>query len=213
MDQPAQHDQHDQHDQSGQHGQHGQPEERPAGPSLPRPLLAVIIGLPVLLAVGVAAMGLVLGNGSSAEQDNPAATGPVALGPVPAPAAESAECTALLNGLPQQLVSNGVAQPRRELATPAPAGAMAWGTTQQGPVILRCGLDRPTELTPTSGLREVSGVRWLVVEGADAATWYVVDRPVYVALTVPNDAGTGPLQDVSEAVRTTLPAVGVRTSG
>jgi hypothetical protein len=76
--------------------------------------------------------------------------------------------------------------------------------------VLRCGLARPGELTPTSALREISGVRWLPVEGAVATTWYVVDRPVYVALTVPAGSGTGPLQDVSTTVDRTLPTRPVR---
>ena len=33
----------------------------------------------------------------------------------------------------------------------------------------------------------------------------VVDRPVYVALTVPEGSGTGPLQEVSDAVGEALP--------
>jgi hypothetical protein len=65
-------------------------------------------------------------------------------------------------------------------------------------VVLRCGLARPPELTPTAQLREISGVRWLPVQGEHAATWYLVDREVFVALTVPEGTGTGVLQGVSE---------------
>lgn len=42
-------------------------------------------------------------------------------------------------------------------------------------------------------------------EGIDASTWFVVDRPVYVALTVPNGSGPTPLQTVSAAVTQSLP--------
>jgi Protein of unknown function (DUF3515) len=174
----------------------------------------VAIGLPALLAAGVAAVGLFLGAGGKDEpvtaQDQ---DGPVALVPVPAPKAESEECKALLAGLPMQLVSNGAQLPRRELAAPAPTGAVAWGDKQHQPVVLRCGLDRPGDLSPTSSLREVSDVQWLVITEGDKATWYVVDRPVYVALTVPSDAGTGPLQDISTTIRDTLAKGPVDTQG
>jgi hypothetical protein len=182
---------------------------------LPRPLLAVALGLPALLAAGVAAVGLFLGASGKDEPADPSAdhSGPVALVPVPAPKAESDECKALVSGLPMQLVSNGVTLPRRELASPAPAGALAWGDKQHEPVVLRCGLDRPNALTPTSELRTVSDVTWLVVSEGSASTWYVVDRPVYVALTVPSDAGTGPLQDISTTIRDTLAKGPVDTRG
>ncbi|OKI30511.1 hypothetical protein A6A25_28135 [Saccharothrix sp. CB00851] len=173
-------------------------------------MLALAVGLTALLAVGVAAAGLFLGG----DAEEPAVhTGPVALVPLPAPEAESDECKALLGALPAELVSNGVPFPRRELASPAPAGASAWGDARHEPVVLRCGLDRPRDLTPTSRLRVISDVQWLEVAEGGAATWYVVDRPVYVALTVPSDAGTGPLQDVSAAIRDTLAKGPVDTTG
>jgi len=182
---------------------------------LPRPLLAVAIGLPVLLAIGVAAVGLVLGTSGTDDSATPTAdrSGPLALVPVPAPAAESPECVDLLGKLPVALVSNGATLPRRELAAPAPAGTVAWGDGKRDPLVLRCGLDRPGDLKPTSQLRVISDVQWLEVTDGGDATWYVVDRPVYVALTVPSDAGTGPLQDVSTTVRDTLPKGPVNTGG
>lgn len=71
-------------------------------------------------------------------------------------------------------------------------------------MVLRCGLDRPAELTPTAQLRVVNGVQWLEVPGEGTATWYAVDRPVFVALTIPGDAGTGPLQDLSTLIGSKL---------
>jgi hypothetical protein len=40
-------------------------------------------------------------------------------------------------------------------------------------------------------------------------TYVTVDRPVYTALTIPTSVGTGPLQQVSDVVRTTVPATPV----
>ena len=102
--------------------------------------------------------------------------------------------------------------PRRELAAPAPLATVAWGDAKHDPVVLRCGLERPGELTPTSQLRVISDVQWLQVPGSGSSTWFVVDRAVYVALTVPYDAGTGPLQDVSTTVRDLLPKQPVKTA-
>jgi hypothetical protein len=194
------------------------PQDQPTEPesvsSLPRPLLAVAIGLPVLLAVAVAAVGLVLGTTGAADPALPTAanSGPLALVPVTAPAAESSECTTLLGKLPLTVVSDGANLPRRELATPAPPGTLAWGDAEHKPLVLRCGLDRPGELSPTAQLRVISDVQWLEVQGGGSSTWYVVDRPVFLALTVPAEAGTGPLQDVSTTIRDNLPKEPVKTT-
>ncbi|GLZ35490.1 hypothetical protein Lesp02_76770 [Lentzea sp. NBRC 105346] len=179
---------------------------------LSRPLIAVAVGLAVLLAAGVAALGLVLGTSSTPPSDEAGRSGPLALVTVDAPAAASPECTTLVDKLPVGLPSGKDMLPRREIASPAPVGAVAWGDAQHDPVVLRCGLNRPSELSPTSELRVISDVTWLVVDGSGAATWYVVDRPVYVALTVPGDAGTGPLQDVSTTIRDLLPKAPVKTT-
>jgi hypothetical protein len=73
-------------------------------------------------------------------------------------------------------------------------------------VVLRCGLDKPVELTPTTDkLRSVSGVAWLPEDGAESTTWYLADRNVYVAVTIPATAGTGVIQGLSEVVSTNLP--------
>ena len=72
---------------------------------------------------------------------------------------------------------------------------------------------RPAELTPTAELLEINGVRWLRLDDGvpdpQVLTYVAVDRPVYVALTLPTDVGSAPVQAVSDAVRTTLPAAAV----
>jgi hypothetical protein len=187
-----------------------------------RTAVGVAVGLIALLAIGVVVTGKLLGSADggattapgtesaaapeTAETVSAQRTGPLALVPVEAPHAGSAGCVALLGGLPAELTSGEKVLATLPLAEPAPPATRAWGAPASDPVVLRCGLTRPPELTATSRLREISGVRWLPVTGSGAATWYVVDRDVYLALTVPNDAGTGPLQEVSEAVRAILPA-------
>ncbi|WP_024876648.1 DUF3515 domain-containing protein [Saccharomonospora piscinae] len=173
----------------------------------PRSLVAAAAVLAAVLAVTVAVLGVVLPSGSDQDAPGGAADppGPLPLVSIPAPESGSAECATLVRAAPGTLESAGEQLGRRELAQPAPPAALAWG--RDNPVVLRCGLERPPELTPTSNLREIGGVRWLPVPGEGATTWYVVDRGVYSALTVPDDAGTGPLQQLSETVADALPAV------
>jgi hypothetical protein len=181
----------------------------------------IAVALPLLLAVAVAAMaigarvrgieGAGLGDGTTASAPAPE-TGPLALVPVDAPDAGGPECAALLAALPQSLPADGAMLAARPLADPAPQGTRAWAAAPR-PVVLRCGLVRPAELAPTSALLEVNGVRWLTLDDGVpnpvVVTYVAVDRPVYVVLTAPPDAGSGPLQAVADAVRATLPATGV----
>ncbi|GAA3055262.1 DUF3515 domain-containing protein [Actinokineospora globicatena] len=175
---------------------------------------AVLAGL---LVVGVVVVRLLLPDDPERVAVNQAGqttqaprTGPVGLVPVDAPDSASTECAGLTSALPDVLPNNGKTLPRLPIADPAPVGAAAWGDQVGDPVVLRCGLGKPPELTNTAALREVSKVRWLVIEGDGAATWFAVDRPVYVALTLPAGLGTGPLQTVSEVVGQRLVAQEVR---
>jgi hypothetical protein len=157
--------------------------------------LALALVLSVLLVVGVlAAAAVVRGHRS----------GPLALDAVAAPAAGSPHCSRLLAALPDEL--DGGAQgalARRQLVAPAPAGVVAWG---EPPVVLRCGVSRPAQLTLTSRLLVVSGVQFLQVPGTEADTWVAVDRPVYVAVALPVSSGSAPLQQLTEQIRKTMPA-------
>lgn len=162
----------------------------------PRLLVAVAATLAVGLAAAVAVIGLT--SGGEPEPAKPQARGEFALPAVPAPKAGSPACRKLEQALPDALPSAGLQLPRRRLAEPAPDAAAAWGEPE--PVVLRCGLPKPPGLSSTSRLREVNGVRWLPESGDGSTTFYAVDGPVVVALTVPDGSGTGPLQTVSELV-------------
>jgi Protein of unknown function (DUF3515) len=186
------------------------PPVQPAGRRLSPPLIAALV-LGVALVVGVAVAGIVLGpsggTASTAASTPPSTadpTAPVLLVPVDAPQAGSADCAALLRALPATLTNGRTPLAARELAKPAPQAAVAWGRGDE-PAVLRCGIERPPELTPTSELLDVDGVQWLRVSADGLTTWYAVDRPVVVALTLPGDVGTGPIQDVSDSIGATLP--------
>lgn len=162
--------------------------------NLPRWLLGIALTLPVALVVVVL---IVAAQVRGQPQD------PLGLVSVPAPAADSADCARLLAALPDKLDGGeqGALQ-RRRLAgptpsSPAPAGAAAWG---EPPVVLRCGLDRPSALTATSRLLLVSGVQFLKLPNPGTSTWVAVDRPVYIVVDLPPAIGSGPLQQVATAI-------------
>jgi hypothetical protein len=125
----------------------------------------------------------------------------VAIASVPAPNADSADCRALLGALPEQLGDFR----RAPAADPAPAGAAAWKADGE-PVVLRCGLDRPAEFVVGSPLQVVDAVQWFELADQGRSTWFAVDRPVYVALTLPDGSGPTPIQEISDAIAKSLPA-------
>jgi hypothetical protein len=159
------------------------------------------------IALAVVAIGVILAIAATRE----APPQPVTVAAFPAPQAASPACRALAGALPQRL---GDYQ-RAQLAQPAPEGAAAWRTSPDSqPVVLRCGLDRPAEFVVGSPIQVVDRVQWFEVaagqqSGGEAgrATWYTVDRPVYVALTLPAGSGPTPIQQLSDAIDHTIAAV------
>jgi uncharacterized protein DUF3515 len=165
------------------------------------PPRAVIL---VALAVAVAAIAVILvlaTRGAPPQQ--------VAVSALPAPQADSPPCRSLAAALPPRV---GDYQ-RVPIAQPAPPGATAWLAGSGGdPVVLRCGLDRPGAFVVGSPIQVVDKVQWFEAErgsagDADRSTWYTVDRPVYLALTLPPGSGPTPIQQLSEAIDHTMAAV------
>ncbi|MGH3772873.1 MAG: DUF3515 domain-containing protein [Pseudonocardiaceae bacterium] len=165
---------------------------RPA--STPRWPLGIALALAVALVVGVLiAAAMVRGQ----------PLGPLGLAAIPAPSAGSSDCARLLAALPEKVDGSEMgAWERRRLAAPAPSGAAGWG---EPPVVLRCGLDRPAELTATSRLLDVSGVQFLEIVNPGTSTWVAVDRGVYIVVALPPTSGSGPLQQIATAIASTLP--------
>lgn len=176
---------------------------RPDGP--PRALLIAAI------SVAVAALVVVLGI-AAIRQGSPEPQ-PVPIASVPAPRAQSPECAALLAAVPELLGDYR----RAPTAEPTPTGAAAWRAGADGePVILRCGLDRPQDFVIGSPIQVVDPVQWFQVvdtavpagpAGQSRSTWYAVDRPVYIALTLPAGSGAVPIQQITSAIADTMPAV------
>jgi hypothetical protein len=166
------------------------------------PPRAVLIAA-LVLAIG--AIGVIL---AIAATRHPSLQ-PVAVPAVPAPHARDRACRALLETLPQRL---GDYQ-RAPIAQPAPFATAAWRTgSDSEPVVLRCGLDRPIDFVVGSPIQLVDRVHWFDVRRDDLSTWYTVDRPVYVALTLPSGSGPTPIQQLSDLIDHTMPAVPISPS-
>lgn len=173
---------------------------RPVGPA--RWPLAIALALVATLVVGVLIAASLVRNQP---------LGPLNLAAVPAPAAQSDDCRRLLTALPDHLDGGalGVLE-RRQLRAPVPAGAVAWG---EPPVVLRCGLDRPADLTASSRLLDVSGVQFLEIHSGGISTWVAVDRSIYIAVALPPTSGSGPLQQIAVVIAHTLPSQGLDIPG
>ena len=155
------------------------------------------------LVVAIVAIGAVLAV--AATRRTPPT--PVAIATVPAPQAQAPECRSLMAALPDRLGELS----RATAVEPVPAGAAAWGAAED-PVIMRCGLDRPAEFVTGSPLQMVDDVQWLRLDDPDIqrSTWVAVDRPVYVALTLPAGSGPAAIQTLSGVLSRTMPAIPIR---
>lgn len=127
---------------------------------------------------------------------------------VPVPQAGTPECATLMGALPSQLGDYQRVTP----ADPVPPGTAAWRSGNGEPILLRCGVGPPTDFVVGAQLTVVDNVQWFRVteQGTGRSTWFVVDRPVYVALTLPQDTGATPIQEMSSVVAAKLPAVPIR---
>ncbi|MFD4358098.1 DUF3515 domain-containing protein [Nocardia sp. NPDC058518] len=161
-------------------------------------LIATAVALPVVLIVAVLVAAFIALRA-------PVERAPLALGPVPAPAADGPACQALLPALPAELGD----YTKATLIEPAPPATRAWQLPDGGdPITLRCGLDRPLEFNRASPLTVIDGVKWFQVrdEVGKTGTWFAVDRETYIALTLPDGSGTSAVQTVSETINANLPA-------
>ena len=162
----------------------------PDSSKLSRTLIWASLILAVVLVLGVLIGARVMMNRATDR--------PVPVGPVDAPLADSSECTALLESLPESVAGH----PRREIVEPAPAGAAAYATNSNDRITIRCGVDLPFQYSELSQTQELEGVEWLRIDDptpeANLSTWYSVDRTPVVAVT--SATNQDPLGDVAGAV-------------
>ncbi|KAA0919508.1 DUF3515 domain-containing protein [Dietzia sp. ANT_WB102] len=171
------------------------------------PVSTIVVVLAVVIPLVLLAVVLVMVRSVGDQVTEAAVSEPVAVVPIPSPGAGSEECAALVAALPEAL-GDAV---RVALAEPAPEGTAAYRMPNAEPVIVRCGLPAPPSFTVGVALQEVNRVQWFNEPDPDpavtASTWVAVDRPQFVAVTLPEDSGTGPIQDLSDALSETLEAV------
>jgi hypothetical protein len=87
-------------------------------------------------------------------------------------------CSAVHGALPDEVDGHGVTA-----TTPKSPLTSAWG---QPPIVLRCGVQTPTALTPTSQLLTVDGVDWLPEQLTAGYLFTTVGRQVNVEVAVPD---------------------------
>lgn len=90
-----------------------------------------------------------------------------------------------------------------------PPFVLAWG---KPPIVLQCGVARPPQLKPYSTAQLIGSgrdlsVNWLPVPRSTATEWTIIDRSVYIRLTVPDSYATPPIDALSTIVARILPPV------
>jgi hypothetical protein len=107
------------------------------------------------------------------------------------------DCKGLLSDLPPSVAD----QPRRTVEDKL---AGAWGDP---PIILRCGVEKPARLKPTSQCHEVNGVGWLAERESDGWLFTTIGRKLYVSLEVPTDyePAADALADVADLIGRHVP--------
>ncbi|ANE03887.1 DUF3515 domain-containing protein [Corynebacterium crudilactis] len=143
-------------------------------------IIALILSIVLVLAVLVGARVLL----------GPAGQQQIAMSALPAAEADSAECAALVEALPNEAFGHT----RAAIMDPVPPGAAAWSTTELERVTLRCGVDMPFQYSALANTVEVEGTTWLPISdmtpGSSLQTWYSVNRFPVVAITA-DDTSTG----------------------
>lgn len=113
-----------------------------------------------------------------------AAHAPVPVSLIDAPQAESAECSAFINSLPDSL--SGYQQVG--IVDPAPAGVAAFARNSEDRIIVRCGIHYPEQFTRFSEVSTTGESQWFSVADVTEPnnpreTWYTVSTSPVIAIT------------------------------
>lgn len=164
-------------------------------PQFSRTPVYVSLGLAILLIIGALVGARIISDRATNQ--------PVGMSSLPAPLADSAECSQLVEDLPNKLVGHD----RATIAEPVPPGTAAWQTTPTERITLRCGIDLPYQYNEYAQTEEVDGVEWIRVNDmtpeSTMATWYTVNREPIVAVTADDialDGADNPVADISEEI-------------
>lgn len=107
------------------------------------------------------------------------------------------DCKALLADVPRTVADRQAREVTDRIAA-------AWGDP---PIVLRCGVEDPESLKPTSQCFDVNGVGWLAETVADGHLFTTIGRAFNVSVEVPDayDPAADALADVSTAIKKHVP--------
>lgn len=125
---------------------------------------------------------------------------PVAMGPVDAPAADSATCAEITDDLPHRIGDY------RDVGVvdPAPDGSAGYRDSGGTELSLRCGVNAPGQYTLLSSVQDSGGEQWLQIAdatpGSELTTWYSVGHSPVVAVTTDGRISASDLSDLGEVI-------------
>lgn len=104
------------------------------------------------------------------------------------------QCPAFIDALPDRLGDYGDKS--------VDAETVRWSMDDSDPVVLRCGVDRPEGLAPTSNLQVIDPIQWFMTDSVDGRgqAYVSVDHRPYIAMWVPTGSGNAPITDVSSLI-------------
>jgi hypothetical protein len=154
----------------------------------------------------VVVLGLLFGGAGSGGPDaKPTSEAPLPTVTVSAPtrtdAATVSTCAQLISALPLTLAGESL---RLTVSEPPSPSIVAWGDPA---IVLRCGVARPAELKAGSDafIVLVNRVNFLSKKVGRTTVFTVVDRSVYVDVSVPSSYPQPPLGPIATAVGKVLP--------
>ena len=170
-------------------------------------LIATIIAVPLVVVLVIV---LALVNSAGTNDASPTAQPSGTLLPAVTPSAPpdlpsaAADCGKLIAALPITLGSLAGRPSRPDVSYQTYTAA--WGDPA---VVLRCGVPRPATLVPLSSAQAfaLDGVNVFEATQGKDNVFTVIDRPVYIDVSVPNAYPSPPIQPLMDAVAKTLTQV------
>lgn len=173
-------------------------------------LISSLVSIPIVVLLAfVFSAGRTGGRVPTRSSTSPspgAVLAPLTLPPLPANPGADAGCTKFSASRPTSLDG----RPPRVVRG---SSAFVWAYGEP-PIVIRCGVSRPPELTADSGQLIIDvGIgsrtaQWLPAANSNGRVFTAIDRPVYLQVTLPTSGDAGAvLPLLSDAVDRALPAV------
>jgi hypothetical protein len=169
---------------------------RPTSSARRNGLIAAAIAIPLTVVLAFA-----LAPNNHSDQSSNSVLAPLTIATPPLDPAAAAQCPPVMEQLPVQL---GSLTPRTVHTTPETGQVVAWGNP---PVVFTCGVQRPSALAPQSSalLLNIDGLTWLPIQTKNETTFTVIDRAIYIQVTVAKAQNEQPISPLSQAILKVLP--------